>query len=84
MYGNMYGTMTRMLRTTVYLTPELKADVERVARLERRSEAEVIRAALARYAAAAVPRPRLPLWTEPTDPSLAERVDELLDGFGES
>ena len=68
--------MTR--KTTVYLPDDLKAAIEREARRRGSSEATVIRDALV----AAVARPR------PTSAGLfeaepfADRVDELLDGFG--
>jgi plasmid stability protein len=76
----MYG----MKRTTVYLPDELKAALERAAAAEGRSEAEIVRSAVASATAEhAYPRPRLPLF-ESGDPTLAERVDEeLADGFGE-
>lgn len=78
-YGIMYG----MKRSTVYLPDELKAALERTAASEGRSEAEVIRGALAAATAAhAYPAPRLPLF-ESGDETLAERVDEeLARGFG--
>lgn len=76
----MYG----MRRTTVYLPDELKAALERTAAVEGKSEAEVVRAALAAATDAhAHPAPRVPLF-EGTDPTLAERVDqELARGFGD-
>jgi len=79
-YGIMYG----MIKTTVYLPESLKADLEKMAAEEKRSEAEIIRAAIA----AAIesrqrPRPKIPLFSEGLgDPTAAERVDELLEGFG--
>ena len=75
-----------MMKTTVYLPESLKADLEKMAAEEDRSEAEIIRAAVQ----AAVdrrqrPKPRIPLTSEGfDDPTAAERVDELLEGFGES
>ena len=80
MYGMMYGVR----RTTVYLPDELKAALSRTAAAQGRSEAEVIRTALATATAAHVyPPPRLPLF-ESGDSTLAERVDnELARGFGE-
>lgn len=67
-----------MQKTTVYLPDDLKARVEREARRRSTSEAEVIRDAIA--SAVQRPRPRAGLFdAEP----FAERVDELLDGFGE-
>lgn len=76
----MYG----MRRTTIYLPDDLKEALERTAAAEGRSEAEVVRSALA---AATIehtyPSPRLPLFSS-SDPTLAERVDEeLAGGFGE-
>jgi hypothetical protein len=73
-----------MRRTTIYLPDDLKEALERTAAAEGRSEAEVVRSALA---AATVehtyPSPRLPLFSS-SDPTLAERVDEeLAGGFGE-
>jgi plasmid stability protein len=76
----MYG----MVRTTIYLPDELKAALEQTARAEGRSEAEVVRSALATATAAhTYPAPRLPLF-DSGDATLAERVDEeLARGFGE-
>ncbi len=76
----MYG----MRRTTVYLPDELKAALERAAAASGRSEAELIREGVEHVAGLAErPPPRLPLF-DSGDPSLAERADELLDGFGEA
>lgn len=76
----MYG----MRRTTIYLPDDLKRALERTAAAEGRSEAEVVRSAVATATSAhAYPRPRVPLFSS-ADPTLAERVDdELADGFGE-
>ena len=77
----MYGVK----RTTIYLPDDLKAKLEATARAEGRTEADVIREALANaLEQQGSRRPRLPL-TEPTGESTnwAERVDEILDtGFG--
>ena len=80
MYGIMYG----MKRTTIYRPDELKAALEPTAAAEGKSEAEVVRAALAAATAGhAHPQPRLPLFRG-ADPTLAERVDEeLARGFGQ-
>lgn len=76
----MYG----MRRTTIYLPDDLKRALKRTASAEGRSEAEVVRSALAVATAEyAYPRPRLPLFSS-ADPTLAERIDEeLARGFGE-
>jgi Arc/MetJ-type ribon-helix-helix transcriptional regulator len=74
-----------MTKTTIYLPKNLKRQVEQAAKREKRSEAEIIREAIA----AAMrnrkpPEPRIPLFEEGLgDPTVAERVDELLKkGFG--
>lgn len=65
-------------KTTIYLPDDLKEAIEREARRRRSSEAQVIREAIA--ASLARPKPRAGLLdAEP----FAERVDELLAGFGE-
>ncbi len=73
-----------MVKTTVYLPEDLKRRIEETARLERRSEAEVIRSALDVYTRGSTRRrPRLPLFKSIGPPDLAERVDEILaQGFG--
>lgn len=73
-----------MKRTTVYLPDDLKAALERTAPAQGRSEAEVVRSAVAAATAEqAHPRPRVPL-SSSGDATLAERVDEeLAAGFGE-
>ena len=75
----MYG----MRRTTVYLPDELTAALERTARAQGKSKAEIIRTAIAAATAESRPEPRLPLF-DSGDPTLAERVDaELAADFGE-
>jgi hypothetical protein len=76
--------MSRMLKTTVYLTPALKARLETAARARGQSEADVIREAISTFTAGERPRPRLPLVRGPAGTTdLAERVDEMLAaGFG--
>jgi hypothetical protein len=78
-----YGTVYGMERTTVYLTARQKQALERSAKAEGRSEAELIREGVdlvtSRLKAA---EPRLPLF-ESGNPDLATRVDEELAGFGE-
>jgi hypothetical protein len=68
----------------VYLPDELKAALERAAAELHRSEAEIIREgielALARREP---PRPRSGIFNS-GERSLADWVDELLEGFGET
>jgi hypothetical protein len=74
-----------MKKTTIYLPDDLKGRVESAAKTQNRSEADVIRDAVA----AAVgpeppPVPRLPLpEVKFRVANVSERVDELLEGFGE-
>ena len=71
-----------MTKTTVYLPPELKRALERVARQRRCSEAELLREAVARLTGEAdAPTPKLPLFRG-KGPSIAQDVDRALDGFG--
>ena len=72
-----------MTKTTVYLPDELKQALTRMAALSGRSEADLIRDAIAQLTRAADrPRPRGGLYAS-GDPSLSERVDDALAGFGE-
>ena len=71
-----------MTKTTVYLPPELKRALKRVATQRRCSEAELLREAVSRLTGEAeVPVPKLPLFRS-TGPSIAEHVDRALEGFG--
>ena len=65
-------------KTTIYLPDELKVLIEREAARRNCSEAQVIRDAVT----AAVSRPR-PLAGFLDAEPIADRVDELLAGFGE-
>jgi hypothetical protein len=79
-YAILYG----MKRTTVHLPEELKGQLERAARISGLSEAHLIREGVQRVIELyGSPHPRIPLF-ESKDPTLAERADELLAGFGET
>ena len=73
-----------MKKTTVYLPDELKRDLKRAAAQSGRSEAELIRMGVESIVELELtPKPRIPLFSS-GDPTLAERVDEILaEGFGE-
>jgi hypothetical protein len=78
----MYGMMYVVFRTTVYLPEDLKAALERTARAQGRSEAELIREGVRSVTDGfAGPDPTLPLFS--SGELDAERTDALLDGFGE-
>ena len=72
-----------MKKTTIYLPDDLKAALERAAVEKGQSEAELVRKAVEDLVRGfGRPRQRLPLFSS-GDPTLAERVDEELRGFGE-
>jgi len=72
-----------MKKTTVYLPEDLKSALGRLAAQRGCSEAELIREAVGGLVRdSEPPRPRLPLFSS-GDPTLAERIDEELAGFGE-
>lgn len=72
-----------MEKTTVYLSDALKQALRRAARSTGRSEAELIREGIGLVTGThRIAEPRLPLF-ESGIRDLAERVDELLDGFGD-
>ena len=73
------GTIYGVIKTTVYLPDSLKKDVERQAQQRSCSEAEVIRQAIQDAVSRPKPRPGI----IGGDSGWAERVDELLEGFGE-
>jgi predicted transcriptional regulator len=76
----MYG----MTKTTVYLPEDLRASLRRLSEEQGRSEAEIIRDAIrTAVEKRASARPQVPLIDRGLgDPTFAERVDELLEGFG--
>ena len=74
-----------MIQTTIYLPENLKRRLERAARQDRQSEASIVRIALEEALRRREVAPTTPLFTEGWgDPTLAERVDEVLaeTGFG--
>lgn len=73
--GTMYGMS---VKTTIYLSDEMKSSIEVEAQRRGCSEAQVIRDAVAAATARPQPRPGI-LDAEP----FADRVDELMAGFGE-
>lgn len=79
-----YGTMYGMRKTTLYLPEDLKLALERTATAQGKSEAEVVRSAIAAATAEpGYPTLRLPLFHS-ADATLADRVDgELASGFGD-
>jgi hypothetical protein len=75
--------MGGMEKTTVYLPDDLKRALRRAARATGRSEADLIREGIGMVTGThRIAEPRIPLF-ESGKGDLAERVDELLTGFGE-
>lgn len=74
--GGTIGGMTT--KTTVYLPDDLKELITREAQRRGVAEAEVIRTTLAEGLRR--PKPKGGLFA---GPPIADRVDELLDGFGD-
>jgi hypothetical protein len=71
-----------MTKTTVYLPDDLKRALTTAARRQHRSEADLLREAVARLVGEApAPAPRLPLFRG-TGPSIAADIDRALHGFG--
>jgi hypothetical protein len=71
-----------MKKTTVYLPDDLKTELERAAGESGCSEAEIIRAGIQWAVAQHLPpAPRHGIYGS-GDPYRAEKVDELLRGFG--
>ena len=73
-----------MKKTTIYLPDSLKRRIEAAARLAQRSEADIIRDAISdSVRTQAQPSPKVPLTRRGLgDPTISERVDELLEQFG--
>jgi len=75
---------TMKTAAVVHLPEELKADLERVAQNEGRTEEELILEGVRHVVELhGAPPPRIPLFSS-NDPTLAERTDEFLKGFGKS
>ncbi len=70
-----------VFKTTVYLPDALRRRIKELARRQGTSEAELIRHALERAVDEPGVRPTLPLFSS-DDPTLAERVDDVLARSG--
>ncbi|MGH8891910.1 MAG: CopG family transcriptional regulator [Actinomycetes bacterium] len=70
-----------MNKTTIYLPADLRAALKRLASKRGVSEAEIIRDSLRNAVEQDRPAPRGALFAG--GESIADRVDELLDGYGE-
>ena len=81
----MYGIMGKQKKTTIYLPEKLKQEIERVAKSRECSGADVIRDAVSDlFERLPPPVPKLPLGDFTLGaPDIAERAEELLDGFGQ-
>ena len=80
-----HSTIYSVIQTTIYLPEDLKRRLERAARQGRRTEASIVREALEEALSRSEVIPTTPLFADGWgDPTLADRVDELLSetGFG--
>jgi hypothetical protein len=73
-----------VVKTTVYLSEDLKHALEKLAKRRGRSEADVIREAIRHEVAQSEPPPTFPVFHSGRHEPFAERDEELLDatGFG--
>ena len=76
-------TVADMVKTTVYLPRQLKRALTQQATRRGISESELVREAVRAMTSETPPKPRLPLFASGR-PELTERIDEALQGFGES
>jgi predicted transcriptional regulator len=76
--------MASALKTTVYLDPDDYERIKRIARAQKRAPAELVREAVAEYAArfALVRKPRSVGIGHSKCGDVAERAEELLEGMG--
>lgn len=73
-----------MKKTTLYLPDDLKTKVEKAAKQQKLSEATVIRDAIAAAVGGVeVPKPRPLEGVKLSEQNVSERVDELMEGYGE-
>ena len=70
-----------MVKTSVYLSEEQKADLEKVVVLTGRSQAELIREGIEQVVAQNL-RKRPAMTARATGATVLDRVDDLMDGFG--
>jgi Ribbon-helix-helix protein, copG family len=76
-----------MVKTSVYLSDELKDRLAQASQVSGESEARIIRSALEQWLAQLLPRPRSELLGSISfgDPDLPDKVDEILaEGFGDA
>lgn len=72
-----------MHKTTIYLEDPLYQRIKRLAQATGRTQASLIREALASYTAGESPRPRSIGLGQSGTGDLSERAEELLNGMGE-
>ncbi len=76
--------MSRMHKTTLYLDDEIYEQIRRRAESSGKTQASIIREALASFLAASAPRPSSIGLGDSGQGDLSERVEELLEGMGEA
>jgi hypothetical protein len=75
--------MACMHKTTVYLDDQIYIKIRRLAKATGRTQAMIIREALAAYAGGGRPLPTSVGAGSSGTKDFSERADELLEGFGE-
>lgn len=70
-----------MVKTSVYLDEDQKADLEKVVSLTGRSQADLIRDGIEQVVAQHL-RKRPAMTAHATGATVLDRVDELMEGFG--
>ena len=79
-YVSWYIVFMDTVKTTVYFPAKLKSSIEQEAARQGVSEAEIIRKAVENSISR--PKPNIGFLIE-EDQGISDKVDELLDGFGE-
>ena len=75
--------MSRMHKTTIYLDEEAYARIRRIAEATGRTQAAVIREALAAYTGGGGPRRPRSIGMGAGTGDLSDRAEDLLEGMGE-
>lgn len=74
-----------MQKTTIYLDPDVQRALQRIAKARGKTQSSIIRDAVLAYAGGSAPRPKATCIGSGNSgmTDLAQRSEELLEGFGE-
>jgi len=73
--------MDSMVKTSVYLDDEQKANLEKVVQITGRSQADLIRDGVEQVVSQHL-RVRPEMTAQASGPTVLDRIDELMEGFG--